>query len=464
VKFSTNPESTRQKVFAAIAADDKYRNGNYNELAERFGTSYGTIRNLACVWRQKPAAGTTTSAHAAATATSAAIPGAGDTTFKQDGNSAEYAFKTDKRIQTLQDLVDACEIDLSVWDVERWVCNKWEVGAKNAALEIEVTPLFQVKVWLKAKRGKTFFELKDQLLEEMRAFAPRYPAIIRRPLKEKHLFVVCAADPHFGKYSSQWETGDGYDLKKAEERYHEGVEGLIQKVRHYPIDKVVLIGGNDKMHVDSPHNVTTSGTRQDTDGMWFEHHRAAKRAEIGAVDRLLSVADVHYVHCPSNHDYQTGFFFADSIQSWYHRNKNITFDISPRHRKYMQYGTSLIGMSHGDGAKEEILPDLMAKEARQAWAQTRYGYWYLHHIHHKDKKGRKGKEKIQMEKDKVGVTILHTNLEVDPEDYCHVEYLRSISATDSWHHRNGYQGSFKAMEAFIHHPVAGQINRLIHLF
>lgn len=451
--MSTPSESVRKEF-----ADNpqRYANGHYKELAEKYGLDYGTVRNLASQWRKE-----TGWTKAAPSETSA---GTGDTTFKQEGDKAEYAFKTNRRIQTLQDLIDACEIDLSVWDIDRWVCNKWEVGAKNAQEEIEVTPLFQVKVWLKAKRGKSFFELKDQLLEEMKAFAPKYPVIIRKPSAEKHLFVVDPGDPHFGKYASEAETGESYSLKKAEERYAEGIGELIEKVGRYRIDKIAFIGGNDKLHVDSPHNHTTSGTRQDTDGMWFEHFLSAKRAEVKAIDALLTVADVHYVHCPSNHDYQTGFFFADNIASWYRRNKNITFDVSPAHRKYMVYGTSLIGMTHGDGAKEEILPDLMAKEARQAWAQTVYAYWYLHHIHHKDKKARRGKEKIQLEKDRVGVTVLHTGLEVDAEEFCHVEYLRSISGTDSWHHRNGYQGAFKAMEGFIHHPVAGQINRLIHLF
>lgn len=388
----------------------------------------------------------------------------GDTSFKQKGENAEYSFGTDRRIKSLQDLVDACDIDLQCWEIDRWVCNKWEVGAKNIAQEIQIHPLFQVKVWLKAKKGKSFFELKDELLKDLKKFSPRYPVIKRRACKEKNLLVVDPGDPHFGKYASEMETGEGYNLKKAQERFEEGIEGLIQKVSFYGFDKIVYIGGNDKLHVDTPQNTTTSGTRQDIDGMWFEHFRSAKNAEIKAIDRLLTVADVHYVHCPSNHDYKSGFMLAENIAAWYRHNKNITFDISPAHRKYVQYGTSLIGATHGDGAKEADLPDLMAKEARQAWAKTRYGYWYLHHIHHKDKKARRGSEKVQLEKDKIGVTVLHTNLNIDPEEHCHVEYLRSMSGTDSWHHRNGFQHSFKAMEAFIHHPVGGQINRLVHLF
>mgnify|MGYP003331832918 CR=1 FL=1 len=45
-----------------------------------------------------------------------------------------------------------------------------------------------------------------------------------------------------------------------------------------------------------------------------------------------------------------------------------------------------------------------------------------------------------------------------------VEYLRSPSGTDSWHHRNGYQHAPKAIEAFIHSKNFGQVARLTHLF
>jgi hypothetical protein len=52
------------------------------------------------------------------------------------------------RIRTLEELVEACNIDLKVWIVDRFVANKWEVGSKDASKEIVVTALFQVKAFL----------------------------------------------------------------------------------------------------------------------------------------------------------------------------------------------------------------------------------------------------------------------------------------------------------------------------
>ena len=319
-------------------------------------------------------------------------------------------------------------------------------------------------IFSKNKSEVNWETIRESLVNDMQKYSPKYPTIKRSPIKDPLLFVVDPSDPHFGKYSSKEETNEAYDLNIASKRYQDGIDGLINKVAHNKIEKILFISGNDRNHIDAPNNTTTAGTRQDTDGMWFEHFQAAKKAEIKALETLLTIADVHYVHCPSNHDFFSGFLFADSIASWFRNNKNISFDISPSHRKYVHYGYNLIGMTHGDGAKEVDLPDLMKTEARQAWAKSKYGYWYCHHIHHKDKKARLGHSKIQLEKDKIGVSTINTNLEVNTEEHCQVEYLRSISGTDSWHHRNGYQHSFKAMEGFLHHPKDGQVMRLNHLF
>lgn len=51
-------------------------------------------------------------------------------------------------IRTLEDLVKECNIDLTVWHVDRFIANKWEMGAKDNNGDIIVTPLYQVKAFL----------------------------------------------------------------------------------------------------------------------------------------------------------------------------------------------------------------------------------------------------------------------------------------------------------------------------
>jgi len=325
---------------------------------------------------------------------------------------------------------------------------------------------YKGKAWSLHFKGqdKNYFDVRDEIIADMQSYSPVYPVIKRAKQKESHLLIVDPADPHFGKKSTISETGEETNLVTTEQRFAEGVEGLINKTDSYKFDKIVLVGGNDSLHTDNAFGTTTSGTKQDTSGLWYENFLTAKRANIAAIDRLLTIADVHFSFCPSNHDFMTGFFLADTLSAWYHKNKNVTFDITPAHRKYIQYGHSLWGLTHGDGAPEKELSDLMKTEAKKAWSLSKYAYWLVHHRHHSDTKAYKNGKGVNMEKDYKNLTVFNTGLSLDPTDYCYVQYLRTISGTDRWHFTNGFVHSPKAMEAFIVHPKFGQIDKITHLF
>ncbi|MBC7381891.1 MAG: hypothetical protein H7296_02730 [Bacteroidia bacterium] len=326
---------------------------------------------------------------------------------------------------------------------------------------------YKGKAWslhFKGQEERDYFDVRDEIVADMQAFAPIYPVIKRTKQKENNLLIIDPADPHFGKRSTVEETGEETNLVTTAQRFSDGIEGLINKTDSYKFDKIVLVGGNDSLHTDNPFGTTTAGTKQDTAGMWYENFKTAKNANIAAIDRLLTVADVHFVFCPSNHDFMTGFFLADTLSAWYHNNKNVTFDISPAHRKYIQYGHSLWGLTHGDGAKENELSDLLKTEAKKAWALSRYTYWLVHHRHHSDTKAYKNGKGLKVEKDYKNITVFNTGFSLDPTDYCYVQYLRSLSGTDRWHFTNGFVHSPKAMEAFVVHPEFGQIDKITHLF
>lgn len=316
----------------------------------------------------------------------------------------------------------------------------------------------------RAETNTDYFAIRDELYADMKKFAPKYPIIKRPKKKDSCLLTIDAADPHFGKRSTIMETGEETNLSTTEKRFSEGVQSLIYKTDGYNFDKIIFIGGNDSLHTDNPFGTTTAGTKQDTAGMWYENFLCAKKAYISALDKLLTISDVHFVFCPSNHDFMTGFFLADTLKSWYSNNKNITFDNDPIHRKYVHYGHSLLGFTHGDGCKEADLSDLMKTEAKKAWSESQYGYWYVHHRHHSDRKAWKGSSKIKMEKDYKNLTVFNTGLNMSPQDYCFVEYVRSMSGTDRWHFTNGFAHAPQAMEAFITHPQYGQINKITHLY
>jgi hypothetical protein len=293
----------------------------------------------------------------------------------------------------------------------------------------------------KEQYGTDKLDLLEDIQNLIENYSPKYPKIKR--VKGEHLLVINPADIHIGKLGVALETGDDYNTGIAYNRVLEGVTGLISKAKGFSIDRVLFCVGNDVLHIDNVYNTTTAGTPQDADGKWWQHFEVALKLYVKCVEILRQVAPVDVVHSMSNHDYQSGFHLAHSLKSWFRNTKDVTFDISVAHRKYYKYGSNLIGLEHGDGAKMDKLPMLMANEKPQEWAETKYRYWYLHHLHHKVK------HRWLDGKDFIGVTV---------------EYMRSPSGTDSWHSRKGFCGVQKAVEGFIHSKTSGQVARLVHYF
>lgn len=319
--------------------------------------------------------------------------------------------------------------------------------------------------WLKVDGASIFIHndedvkriqnMLDEHIERIKKHAPKYTQIKRG--KDKDLLLVLdPADIHIGKLCVVEETGHNYNINEAVRRTKLGVSQLLERANKHAIGRIVFVIGNDVVHIDNAKRMTTAGTSQDTDGQWFQMFEAAHSVYVAIIEELMQIADVHVVHCMSNHDFTTGFDLAHSLKSWFRHSKNVTFDVLPQHNKYIVYGWNLIGLAHGDGAKHTDMQHIMAKEARNAWSSTRYRYWYLHHIHHKDRKSYAGKATVK-EKDETAVSFIHS-VPTLPQDTVHVEFLRSPSPPDGWHQRNGYIND-QAVECFLHHPYGGQIAR-----
>jgi len=303
------------------------------------------------------------------------------------------------------------------------------------------------------KKQEDFHRLTNALVDNIRSEAPLFETIKRSPATDNSvLYCLSPTDPHFGKLAKKYETGEEYNLSIAKSNFLDGMRGLMDYAKHYHIEKIILVGGNDVLHTDM-HGKTTRGTPQDTDGMWYDSFNMAFESYVEIINELLEIADVSYIHCMSNHDYHSGWFFSKSLEAYYSNNENISFNCSPAHRKYVHYGTNLLGFSHADGAKDNVLVDLMKQEAKEAWGKSSFGYWYLGHYHHHIRK----QDKKIIGKDYGDVMIMRGNSK-DIKDKVQVQYLRSISASDSYHHKYGYY-SPRAMEGFIHHPIEGQVAR-----
>lgn len=307
--------------------------------------------------------------------------------------------------------------------------------------------------WHKTREYSSFFvnaeekkrdeERYEKFLEAVAKHAPAYKPIKYKKYNDGHLHLIDVADLHIGKAAFNRDGTVGYDIDKAVHLAETGVTTLINRSQGFPAEKIVLPIGNDILHVDSTANTTTKGTRQDVSGHWTQMVDAAAMMYVRMLETLVQVAPVQVVYNASNHDRHSGYQLAREIRAWMSKNKNITFTISTNDREYIQYGRNMIGLDHGDGAKTQDVPLLMASESPKMWGETMYRYMIRHHIHHWQKR------EFLTGKDFPGITVQH---------------MRSLSLSDEWHQKMGYTGAPQAVDALIFHPEYGQVNHLSAVF
>jgi len=297
------------------------------------------------------------------------------------------------------------------------------------------------------------YEPLDRIL-----FAPR----VNTGAVGDKLMVLDLADVHFGKLCTPSETGHKYTIEVARHRVIEGTRELLRRADN--VGRILFVMGNDILHTDDG-KATTSGTKQDTDGSYFTAWKAAQYASIDAISECAAVADVDLLHCMSNHDWRSGWGLSQTIAAAVGNNEGVRaseYNMSERHLKFYGYGRNGLMLTHGDGAKEESLTSLFLKQGKELVGKCDLLYAYLHHFHHKIRK-RRGIDVFQSEKDHTAFTQISMGATHVEGQGMQAEYVRSPSAPDGWHDRNGYVNR-QAVEAFLHCPHEGQKDRLTEWF
>lgn len=349
---------------------------------------------------------------------------------------------------SVDDLVEMFKIDLSVWEPAAVTPNIWQIGAKHPETGAILTRnLYQTKVRFRRKPGATFEQLREALLRDI-IQENRRRARGRSPLPRKLVGDPCAMeldvfDLHVGKYAWSEETGQDYDSDLAERIATAAVADLLAQAKGYAIEEVILPLGQDFFHYDNPQGQTTSGTQMDRDTRFQRMFRMGRGIASWMIEQCAAVAPVRVIVVPGNHDTTAAFTLGVVMEAEFKNDPRVTFDNSPRKRKYHRYGKTLLGFAHGHEGKPQEFPQLMAVEEPEAWALTTVREFHLGHIH----TGRK-KDPITVD-DKTGVTV---------------RWIRSLSGTDGWHDANGFlnQGKRNA-EAFLWRKAGGMRAHFVSL-
>lgn len=238
-------------------------------------------------------------------------------------------------------------------------------------------------------------------------------------------------DPHIGMLSWHNETEVNFDLKIAERAFVDGLDTLVSRT---PAAKVAyLINVGDFFHAEGDAQVTPRGGHKlDVDC------RKARVARVGfslmrrMIDRLLQRHEqVFVVNARGNHDPEMALMLALWVEAVYEKEPRVTVLGAENPYIYFEFGASLVGIHHGDGAKMEALPQIMAVDRAEAWGNAKFRYWLTGHIHHQSRKEFPG---------------------------CVVESFRTMAARDYWHHQKGYR-SGRSLESIVLHQKYGEFAR-----
>lgn len=347
------------------------------------------------------------------------------------------------RIHTLEELIKFFEIDLSVWEVERFIANKWEMGyttkkKKGALKYAKVEPLYQVKAFLKRKRNiaDAQREIADVLaLAKGQVKKPK--DIKKRVGKKGGMLEINLTDHHFGKLAWQLETlSANYDVKIATAIFHRALGALLDRSPYAAYEEIWFVVGNDLFNADNTLGTTTAGTQVESDVRIRKTYVTVRTLMVRAIENLRHLADtIKVVVVPGNHDYNTTWHLGDSLELYFSKHSDVSVDNSPSPRKYHVYGNTLIGYTHGDKGKMKDLPLLMTVEAREQYGATTFHEWHTGHTH----------QTSTVEQHGIRVRV-----------------LPALCPPDKWHSEMGFVGNLRSSEAFHWDKEQGLTNIIIY--
>lgn len=249
---------------------------------------------------------------------------------------------------------------------------------------------------------------------------------------EDLLTVIPMGDPHFGLMTWAKEVGEDFDLKIAEQITFAAVDRLCTMT---PASKTaMLLNLGDFYHADNGTNRTPqSGNNLDVDGRFQLIAQVGLRAMVRCIRRLLEKHENVIVrNNRGNHDPHQAFMLSLALEALFSNEPRVHVEMTPASFYYFRFGKTLIGSTHGDGAKLADLPLIMATDVPADWAAATWRVWHCGHFHHDQLKDHPG---------------------------CTVETHRTLATNDAWHKHAGYR-SGRDMKAVIYHREHGEVSRI----
>jgi len=285
--------------------------------------------------------------------------------------TGEVVFNSKEEIKSLDELIEKCKIDTDKWEITKYVQNYWGNAEQ---------PHYQVKAWLGKKKGEQIFQ--DSFVSFLETYEPVSPEIMAPKFDTAKLeacLIINKQDSHLNKL----DIGGENDIDQRFGDFIQRVEIILnQAALANNLTDIKYIIGSDEFNSEFT-NTTTKGTPQQNILSYHDAFQAICDHEVSVINLLLQRGeDVEVIFVAGNHDEFVGWHLASWLKTYFRNEERVFFDISPRYRKYVSYGSSAMMFNHGDALKPAKLAHIFPMEFKHGWSDHENFYIFTGDKHH----------------------------------------------------------------------------------
>lgn len=286
-----------------------------------------------------------------------------------DSNKIAHIELVNKVPTTVEDLVAISKLDAKIWEISKGRAGFW--GNEN-------NPNYQVRVEFKRKISEAGQAFLEEIKNSIRDFAPNYPKLNYTRTKESgYLLELSLYDLHLGLVT------ENYNPKVAIDRYFTAISRLLDWYSNKPIDRIVLVIGNDFFNANDRHGNTVKLNPRDDSPRWKDTYKKGFNTLVKSIDLCQSIAPVDIVVVEGNHDADRIFYAAHALEAWYANCPQVEIYNDSNDFQFYKWKKNLLGFTHGDACKLNELPMIMATGCDpKDWADSEFRMWRTGHKHH----------------------------------------------------------------------------------
>lgn len=285
--------------------------------------------------------------------------------------TGELIANISEEIKSLEDLIEKCKIDTDKWEITKYVQNYWGNGEN---------PHWQVKAWLGKKSTEQVFQ--DAFVDFLASYEPVSQEVMSPKFvngKSNAMLVINKQDSHLNKY----DIDGNNDVTERLSQIMYKVEVIAnQAILSNNLEQITYIIGSDEFNSEYS-GATTKGTPQTNTHTYHDSFEYICGHEILMITMLLQYAEhVNVIYVAGNHDEFVGWHMVNWLKTYFRNTERLSFDCSPKYRKYVSYGESALMFNHGDAIKPAKLAALFPMEFKNNWSFHSNFYIFTGDKHH----------------------------------------------------------------------------------